>query len=206
MYRADHRAGWRASDGPAQTLVNRPDHLAFQDAQNLRQFVPAPQDLTIHADDCIKALFCPQFRALFDAVQRGLGRSAKDGKDGNIAQAGNAVVAPFPHSHHPSIDPKNGGQFPTVEADPLMQARLGGKGCRRLDRHPVMLRSHGRKSSPIVDHRRMRHARQKQAVLLALPARADGVGHRKPEDSRNSPVLMPRQLRCSAGRRFLAIG
>ena len=85
------------------------------------------------------AVAAAQAGAFFDAVEREFGGAADDGKHREVAQHGEAIVAPFAHGDHAAVDGENRPQFPAVECDLFRQAVLGGERYRRKHRHDGMM-------------------------------------------------------------------
>lgn len=147
----------------SRASFHHPDKLALQHAQNGLEVVPPLEDLSVHADDAVLTLPQPQFRMLFDPVERVLRCPAKNRENRDITQTGNSVIPPFAGSDHAPIERKDVRQFAPVKSNLV-------HGCPRramgiLKTHAVQLRQMRGKSS--------RHASAKRPrTLLTGP----GIG------------------------------
>jgi hypothetical protein len=109
---------------------DRADQPLFQHLQHLIKVMAPAQHAAIHADHGVKPLPLPQLRTFLDAVQRRFGGAAEDREDRKVAHRGDGIVAPFPGSDHPAIDPQDQAKLPAVKADLLGHAG----GLRKRDR------------------------------------------------------------------------
>ena len=82
--------------------------------------------LAVHADHRVLALATGEPRALLDAIERMLGGVAEHREDRDVAQHGDAVVAPEAGRDHSPVEPKDHRQFRPVKADPVREARKRG--------------------------------------------------------------------------------